>query len=254
MWIVGEERVGLTVNRHGSIETRLANIESRLDQIAADKITNSLTHDAPDLNFNNFPEIKVYKASDMWNEATTLPCLGISPQLLTGVMTANNGKLELPSLHEVLPVLERYFDHYNIYVPLFDRAEFMHMAIDWYSAHPRQPLVPWAAINIVLSITYRVIDNLSIDHPNLSRCIRNVQSVTTELMAWSGSLLGLQVLLGMVILFQGTTNPQLAIVLIGSAIRLAQSMGLPSAKTANDTAALAQRRRVFWIAYILDKV
>lgn len=167
---------------------------------------------------------------------------------------ANTGKLELLPLDKVLPVLERYFENYNRYMPLFDKAMFMRMTIEWYSAHPRQPLVPWAAINIVLAITYRVIDNLSIDDPNLSLCIRNVQSVTTELMAWSGDLLGFQVLLGMVILFQGTTNPQLAIVLIGSAIRLAQSMGLPSAKTADDTAASAQRFRVFWIAYILDKV
>jgi hypothetical protein len=82
----------------------------------------------------------------------------------------------------------------------------------------------------------------------------NVQSVTTELMAWSGDILGLQVLLGMVILFQGTTNPQLAIVLIGSAIRLAQSMGLPSTRASDDPNESAQRRRVFWIAYILDKV
>ncbi|KAM0289086.1 hypothetical protein ACHAO9_006306 [Fusarium lateritium] len=232
--------VWLTTSRDDSIKTRLANIESRLDQIGADKTT---SHDVPELNFNNFPEIKVYKALDMWNEATTLPCLGISPQFPTGSMMAHTSNLELPPLHEVLPVLERYFDHYNTYMPLFDKAIFMHMTIDWYSTHPRQSLVPWAAINIVLAITYRVIDDLSIEDPNLAQCIRNAQSVTTELMAWSGDLLGLQVLLGMVILFQGTTNPQLAIVLIGSAIRLAQSMGLPSAKTADDTDDLSLRAK-----------
>ncbi|KAL6901051.1 fungal-specific transcription factor domain-containing protein [Trichoderma evansii] len=242
-----------TESRDDSIESRLAKIESRLDRIAADKATNSPNHDTPELNFQNFPEIVVYNALDMWNEATTLPCLGISPQFPTGAMMANTGKLELPPLDEILLVLERYFNQYNCYMPLFDKATFMRMTIEWYSAHPRQSLVPWAAINIVLAITYRVIDDLSINNPNLARCIRNVQSVTTELMAWSGDLLGLQVLLGMVILFQGTTNPQLAIVLIGSAIRLAQSMGLPSAKMADDTATSAQRRRVFWIAYILDK-
>ncbi|KAF4450191.1 hypothetical protein F53441_6625 [Fusarium austroafricanum] len=190
----------------------------------------------------------------MWNQATTLPCLGVSPQFPAGAIMANTGKLELPAMHEVLPALERYFDHYNLYMPLFDKAVFIRMTIDWYSAHPKQSLVPWAAINVVLAITYRVIDDKFIDDPVLARCIRNFQSVATELMAWSDDLLGLQVLLGMVILFQGTTNPQLAIVLIGSAIRLAQSMGLPSAKTTDDTAVSIQRRRVFWIAYILDKV
>lgn len=99
-----------------------------------------------------------------------------------------------------------------------------------------------------------MVDDLPIDDPNLAQCIRNVQSVTTDLMSWSNDLLGLQVLLGMVILFQGTTNPQLGIVLIGSAIRLSQSMALPSTKSSDDTAAQLQRSRIFWIAYILDKV
>ncbi|KAF4962576.1 hypothetical protein FSARC_9354 [Fusarium sarcochroum] len=240
-------------SRDDTIESRLAQIESRLDQMNAEKKSSSPNQDTPELNFQVFPEIRVYKASDMWNEATTLPCLGISPQLPTGAMMASTGKLELPPLQDVLDVLERYFNNYNRYVTLFYKETFMRMTIDWYSAQPRQDLIPWAAVNIVLAITFRVIDGLSIEEPRLSRCIRNVQSATTELMAWGGDILGLQVLLGMVILFQGTTNPQLAIVLIGSAIRLAQSMGLPSTKTANDTVASAQRRRVFWIAYILDK-
>jgi hypothetical protein len=103
-------------------------------------------------------------------------------------------------------------------------------------------------------MTYRIIDDVLIEKPRLAQCMSNVQSVTTELMAWSGDILGLQVLLGMVILFQGTTNPQLATVLIGSAIRLAQSIGLPSARASDDPDTSAQRRRVFWIAYIMDKV
>lgn len=239
----------LTVNR---IETRLANIESRLDQMTTDKAMTKLNNNTPKLlNFQNFPEIRVYKASDMWNEATTLPCLGISPQFPTATMMANTGELQLPPMDEVLPVLQRYFENYNRYLPLFDNGVFMCMTVKWYSA---QSLVPWAAINVVLAITYRVIDDLPIDNPKLSRCICNVQSALTELMAWNDDLLGLQVLLGMVILFQGTTNPQLAIVLIGSAIRLVQSMGLPSNKASNNTAESTQRRRVFWIAYVLDKV
>ena len=79
----------------------------------------------------------MYKASDMWNEATTLPCLGISPQFPSGPALANAGKLQLAPLHEVLPVVEKYFDHYNTYMPLFDKTDFIRMTIDWYSAHAR---------------------------------------------------------------------------------------------------------------------
>ncbi|KAM5381561.1 hypothetical protein ACJA88_004636 [Fusarium oxysporum] len=242
-----------TPSRDDTIESRLAHIEARLDHIAAEKPSGSSPHDATALNFQNFPEIRVYKASDMWNEATTLPCLGISPQFPTGAMLAQTGKLELPPLQEVMGVLERYFDSYRRYMPLFDKGSFMKMTVDWYSEDGRKELIPWAAINLVLAMTSRIVDDVPIEEPKLAQCISNVQSVTTELMAWSGDILGLQVLLGMVILFQGTTNPQLAIVLIGSAIRLAQSMGLPSTRASDDPDESAQRRRVFWIAYILDK-
>ncbi|EWG49161.1 hypothetical protein FVEG_16421 [Fusarium verticillioides 7600] len=87
------------------------------------------------------------------------------------------------------------------------------------------------------------MDDVPIEEPKLAQCTSNVKSVTTDLMAWSGDILGLQVLPGMLILFQGTKNPQLAIVLIGSAIRLAQSMGLPSARASDDPDEAAQRHR-----------
>ncbi|PNP81159.1 hypothetical protein FNYG_05626 [Fusarium nygamai] len=236
-----------------ALESRLAHIEARLDQIAAENPSGNSPQNATALNFQNFPEVRVYKASDMWNEATILPCLGISPQFPTGAMLAQTGKLELPPLQEVLCVPERYFDSYGSYTPLFDKVSFMKMTVDWYSNDERKELIPWAAINLVLAMTYRTMDDVLIEEPKLAQCMSNVQSVTTELMAWSGDILGLQVLLGMAILFQGTTNPQLAIVLVGSAIRLAQSMGLPSARASDDPDEPAQRRRVFWIAYILDK-
>lgn len=192
----------------------------------------------------------------MWNTATTLPCLGISPQLPTGSVSVNTVQLELPPLVEILPALENYFDNYNRLIPLFDRPAFMRMVVDWYSSPSKRTLIPWAAINIVSAISYRVLDDLPMDDPRLARCIRSCQSATTELMAWGQDLLGLQVLLGMVILFQGTTNPQLAVVLIGSAIKLAQSLELPSqsADLTSPPAASLQRRRIFWIAYILDRV
>lgn len=192
----------------------------------------------------------------MWNHATTLPCLGISPQLPTAAGVVNTAQLELPPLVEILPALDNYFENYNCFTPLFDRAAFMHMVIDWYSTPSKRTLIPWATINVVTAISYRVLDDIPMDDPRLVTCIQNCQAATTELMAWGEDLLGLQVLLGMVILFQGTTNPQLAIVLIGSAMRLAQSMNLPSANAdpGLSPAASLARRRIFWIAYILDRV
>ncbi|KFH46096.1 putative transcriptional regulatory protein-like protein [Hapsidospora chrysogenum ATCC 11550] len=241
----------------GSSPSWIRLLRTRLAAVGLDKLLPFLLppQNNHQLSFQNFPEIRVYKASDMWNQGSTLPCLGISPQLPAGPVMTNTAQHELPPLVEILPELDNYFENYNCFIPLFDRATFMHMVIDWYSSPAKKSLIPWSAINIVLAISYRVLDDLPIDDTRLAQCIRNVQSVTTELMAWNEDLLGLQVLLGMVILFQGTTNPQLAIVLIGSAIRLAQNMGLPS-RNANANLppdASLQRRRIFWIAYILDR-
>nr|RBR00055.1 hypothetical protein FVER53263_20752 [Fusarium verticillioides] len=127
-----------TPARDETIESRLAQIEARLSQITAEKPCDISHHDTTDLNFQNFPKIRVYKASDMWNEATTLPCLGISPQFPTGAMLAQTGKLELPPLQEVMGVLERYFDSYGRYMPLLDKVSFMKMTVDWYSENERK--------------------------------------------------------------------------------------------------------------------
>ncbi|EWG49162.1 hypothetical protein FVEG_16422 [Fusarium verticillioides 7600] len=126
-----------TPARDETIESRLAQIEARLSQITTEKPSDISHHDATGLNIQNFPEIRVYKVSDMWNEATTLPCLGISPQFPTGAMLAQTGKLELPPLQEVMDVLERYFDSYGRYMPLFDKVSFMKMTVDWYSKNER---------------------------------------------------------------------------------------------------------------------
>ncbi|KAF7549348.1 hypothetical protein G7Z17_g6439 [Cylindrodendrum hubeiense] len=252
-------------DRADAIEARLAHIESRLDQLSAEKadFTQQLhlahalqpSQVIPELSFESFPETHAYTALGMWNEDTSLPCLGTSPHLAFSTNIPTSGQLELPPLSELLPAVHKYFESYNRFTPLFDKDKFMRMLDDWYMSTSNQSLVPWAAINVVLGISYRVLDGLPIEVTGLAQCIRNVQSVTTELMMWRKDLLGVQVLLGMVILFQGTTDPQLAIMLAGSAMRLGQSIGLPSRKALDGLSAAdaLHRRRIFWIAYILDR-
>ena len=69
------------------------------------------------------------------------------------------------------------------------------------------------------------------------------------------SLLAIQALLGMTIVLEGTPNPRLCSVLIAATMRLAQTMGLHR-KNQDPTLTevqVEQQRRVFWIAYFLDK-
>ncbi|KAH6989595.1 hypothetical protein BKA56DRAFT_476671 [Ilyonectria sp. MPI-CAGE-AT-0026] len=165
------------------------------------------------------------------------------------------GQPELPPLPELLPIVDNYFQSYNRLTPLFDEPTFMRMLLDWYSFPSKRSVVPWAAINVVVAISFRIIDDMCMDDPRLALCVRNVQSAMADLMTWSADMLGVQVLLGLLIVFQGYPDPQLAIGLVGSVTRLAQSMRLPSkqALIGHSPAAALRRCRIFWITYIVDR-
>lgn len=68
-------------------------------------------------------------------------------------------------------------------------------------------------------------------------------------------LLHVQVLIGMVILFQGTRDLKPATMLIAIALRLAHELGLHTRRSVGylDATQVLERDRVFWIAYILDR-
>ncbi|KAM0427868.1 hypothetical protein ACHAPT_007327 [Fusarium lateritium] len=116
-------------------------------------------------------------------------------------------------------------------------------------------MAPWAAVNIVMALSYRILEGRSIDDPTLAQCARNVRSVMTEMMAPGQDLMGVQILLAMAMFYQGSADFQLAIVLMGSVVRLAQSLRLHSKQALQglSKAETLLRCRVFWIAYIYDR-
>jgi hypothetical protein len=83
----------------------------------------------------------------------------------------------------------------------------------------------------------------------------NALGVITELTLRDTDLLGIQALLGIAIILQGTPNPQPASVLVAAAIRSSHNLGLHRSASllGLDPVEVEQRRRVFWIAYLLDK-
>lgn len=221
----------------------------------------ALAQAQPELNLTQISEAhdRTYVASDMWNKHSGLPCLKLAlpPPLADAVDVAMpSGRLDLPPLQELLPAIDNYFNNYNRHLPLFDQLAFMRMVLEWHSSPANQSIIPWAAINVVLAISYRVLDNTSMHDVKFIRCLSNVRSATADLMAWNKDLLGVQTLLAMVILFQSTPDPQFPIVLSGSAMRLIQSMGLPSQRnlTGVPSSEALHRHRLFWIAYIFDRV
>lgn len=127
------------------------------------------------------------------------------------------------------------------------------------------------------TVTPHGISPATTEDTAVHHCLRNAQSVVSELVTRDDDLLGLQVLLGMVMLFQGTRDPRPATVLIGTAVRLCHRLRLqqragngldsilpgvgsgilggksPWASTAQAEEMLLHRDRLFWIAYMLDK-
>lgn len=87
-------------------------------------------------------------------------------------------------------------------------------------------------------------------------CMRNAQSAMAELVSRGEDLTGIRVLLALATVFLDSLDLSPAVVLIGSAVRLAHRLRLHSKGSEqyfNEQENL-ERSRVFWIAYIYDKV
>lgn len=169
--------------------------------------------------------------------------------------------LMLPPLEDILPVVDHYFYTFNTVIPLFHQPVFMKMLHTWYSQPQSRDRATWAAIQIVMALGYRTpqlaLGETQVKHiERADVCLRNAQTVVSELVTRDQDLLGVQILLGIVMLFQNSRDPKPASVIIGTAVRLAHRLQLHSSNAGELFPAVEadQRSRVFWIAYTLDKV
>lgn len=166
---------------------------------------------------------------------------------------------ELPAKSLALDLINEAFRSFNDFFPLFDEQDFLQQFHENYlESTPSKPGW-WACINVVLSLAYRfrAMRTLESAYATNESCryMHNALAVVSQLNLMQNSLPAVQALLGMAIVLQGTPHPHTASVLIAAGVRLAQSMGLhrniqdPSLTEAQ----MEQRRRVFWVAYFLDR-
>lgn len=167
----------------------------------------------------------------------------------------------LPTRSDTLPIVERYFQNANNVIPLFDQSSFMQLFNEYYTNSASCTRVKWAAIQVVVALGLRTPDaEASRRNPELltmgDECLKNAQSVLSDLVTHDEDLLGLQVLLGIVFLLQYSSDHKPASVVIVSAMRLVHRLELHSSEPAQHLSPedVVQRSRVFWIAYALDKV
>lgn len=163
----------------------------------------------------------------------------------------------LPPPDQVSALVNKYFSDYNQAMPLFYQPQFMRMLDNWYQCPHERNEASWASINAVLALTLQHAPSAATatDDQVSSECIRNAQSVLNHLVIRDEDLQGLQVVLALVILFLGTSRPQPSCVLIGTAVKLAHRLKLHLEDGLNDTNTelAAQKERLLWITYILDR-
>ncbi|KAI1438752.1 N-terminal binuclear Zn cluster-containing protein [Xylaria sp. CBS 124048] len=165
----------------------------------------------------------------------------------------------LPDKHETLSLLTDYFENFNCMFPLFHQPTFMHLVERQYSSNPYEGSGWWASLNCALAIAYRlrVMSNLvpQEEDEKAWAYIKNAMGVLSELTMRNTDLLSVQALLGIALFMQGTPNPQPSFLLVAAAIRSSHSIGLHRRGTGFNLnpIEIEQRKRVFWIAYMLDK-
>ncbi|KAF2125677.1 hypothetical protein P153DRAFT_369691 [Dothidotthia symphoricarpi CBS 119687] len=166
---------------------------------------------------------------------------------------------QMPPKHEALSLLKDYFENFNCMFPLFHEPTFMHLVDKHYSNDPYEGSGWWASLNVALAFAHRlrVMSNLvpAEEDEKAWQYLKNAMSVMVELTMRNTDLLSVQALLGIGLFLLGTPNPQPTYFFIATAMRLAHSIGLHK-KGSNfnlNAAEVEQRKRVFWIAYMLDK-
>ncbi|KAF2450022.1 hypothetical protein P171DRAFT_204066 [Karstenula rhodostoma CBS 690.94] len=166
---------------------------------------------------------------------------------------------QLPPKAEALSLLKDYFENFNCMFPLFHEPTFMHLVDKHYSNDPYEGSGWWASLNVALAFAHRlrVMSNLvpQEEDEKAWQYLKNAMSVQVELTMRNTDLLSVQALLGIGLFLLGTPNPQPTYFFVAAAIRLSHSIGLHKKGLAFNlnTSEVEQRKRVFWIAYMLDR-
>lgn len=180
----------------------------------------------------------------------------------------------MPSEEIVRHVIDVYLATFNSILPLF-HPQFLHRTVDnWYrqpsdSQQRQHEPSSWAAINVALALAQchgsGNLNAVAAQAMSVAECLENAQSVLNNVLAGDMDLQHVQILLGLGILFLGARPDDVrpAMMFVSTAMRLAQAMGMHRREYYDNNYAYhyagtapseaIQRKRVFWIAYILDR-
>ncbi|KAF7522531.1 hypothetical protein G7054_g12112 [Neopestalotiopsis clavispora] len=165
----------------------------------------------------------------------------------------------LPLWSEAFSLVSDFFSHEHQTFPCFHPPTFMTLLGQQYSGNPSDSPAWWASINAVLAISQRRrVENGQCDTNGEKLAwdyAANALGVTLDIMMRNTQLISVQALLCIARFFLGTPNPQPSFMLVGSAVRLAHSIGLHKIDHGACLSSIEQetRNKVFWIALTLDR-
>ena len=156
----------------------------------------------------------------------------------------------------MLSLVEKSFQGFHLAYPLFDKARFMSVfdSLDTSVNDPGR----WACLNVVLALTPQFQHGPAQDMKEDGETrgyFQTAFALVGQLMTMHVTLWSVQALLGIALVIQGTPSQGPVSLLISAAMKLAHRMGLHKrCQNPNVSAAeIEERKRVFWIAYSLDK-
>ncbi|KXG45168.1 Transcription factor [Penicillium griseofulvum] len=165
----------------------------------------------------------------------------------------------LPPRSEVFSLMKDFFRTANRLFPIYLESSFMKM-VEWqYTQQTCDDAARWANINMVICLAYEYrFSNGSKSERDKEKSelyFKNAMSVFTELALKRTDLLSIQALLSMSFFLRGNSGTQSALPLITAAMRSAHRMGLHRdiARPELSPAEREERRRVFWVAFVIDQ-
>jgi hypothetical protein len=163
----------------------------------------------------------------------------------------------LPSREATLRLVTDFLANFNNIIPLVDDSALMRLVERQFSWNPDDSPSSWILLNVVIAFSYRErahgSTNASCDWQKSLGHIKNALNLLVDLFLRNADLAAIQGLLGLALYFQGTPNAQALFMLAASAMRLSHSIGLHRDTTSGFTKAeIEERRRTFWISFILD--
>ncbi|TGZ79134.1 hypothetical protein EX30DRAFT_309201 [Ascodesmis nigricans] len=186
--------------------------------------------------------------------------------LLFKKLFSKQGREPPPPKEKALKLVNAdFFNGFNCLFPLFHKKTFDQLFERQYSDNPPTDSGWYAVFNIVLAIASRLrMSHTPCEDDGMTPemhmeaawdYFQNGASVMLELLMKNSNLLSIQAIVGMALYLQGSSNPQMSFFLVAAAVRVATSVGIHRRGNVFGLSAseIEQRRRIFWIIYLMDK-